>query len=92
MGMSATTLYYLLICLVVGVWAIAVIGFWYGQKLLTRQNVLVKQLLPYLEQIQKERESIRSISIPDTTPLSKLKDVTLPDNVQIDFQHRHSQE
>ena len=90
--MSATTLYYLLLCLVLGIWAIVVMSFWYGRKLLQRQNIMVKQLMPYLRQIQKERETIRSLSIPDTTPLSKLQDMTLPDNVQVDFRHQSSQE
>ena len=90
--MSATTLYYLLLCLVLGIWAIAVIGFWYGRKLLQRQSMLTKQLMPYLSQIQKERETIRCLSIPDTMPLSKLQDMTLPDNVQVDFQHHPPRE
>jgi len=90
--MSATTLFYLLLFLVLGIWAVAVIGFWYGQKLLARQKTLINRLMPYLEQIQKERETIHSLSIPDTTPLSKLQDVTLPDNVHVDFQHQHSLE
>ena len=90
--MSATTLYYLLVCLVLGIWAIVVISFWYGRKLLERQRVLVSQLIPYLKQVQTERETIRSLSISDSTPLSKLQNMTLPDNVQVDFQHHHSQE
>ena len=90
--MSATTLYYLLVWLVLGIWAIVVISFWYGRKLLERQRVLVSQLIPYLKQVQTERETIRSLSISDSTPLSKLQNMTLPDNVQVDFQHHHSQE
>ena len=90
--MSATTLYYLLIFLVLGVWAVAVIGFWYGRQLLECQKGLIAQLLPYLKQIQTEQETIRSLSIPDSMPLSKLQDVALPDNVRVDFQHQHHQE
>ena len=89
--MSATTLFYLLIVLVTGVWAVAVIGIWYGRKLLQRQSDLVKSLLPYLKQVQQERETIRSLSISDATPLSNLQDITLPENVRIDFQHQMTQ-
>lgn len=87
--MSSTTLFYLLICLVLGIWGIVVICFWYGRKLLERQSALVAQLIPYLKQIQTERETIHSLSISDSTPLSKLQDMTLPDNVQVDFLHQH---
>lgn len=90
--MSATTLFYLLICLILGIWAVAVIGFWYGRKLLDRQSFLMAELIPLLKQIQKEQEMVHSLSIPDTTPLSKLQDMTLPDNVHVDFQHRQSRE
>ncbi len=90
--MSAVTLFYLLICLVIGVWGIAIIGFWYGRKLLTHQKELIEQLIPYMQQVQNERDTIRSLSISDATPLSKLQNVTLPDNIQIDFQHHNSQE
>ena len=85
--MTATTLFYLLVCLVLGIWALVIISFWNARKLLQRQNMLVNQLMPYLKQIQKERDTIHALSIPDTTPLSKLQDMTLPDNVNIDFQH-----
>ena len=85
--MTATTLFYLLVCLVLGIWALVIISFWNARKLLQRQNMLVNQLIPYLKQIQKERDTIHALSIPDTTPLSKLQDMTLPDNVNIDFQH-----
>ncbi len=85
--MTATTLFYLLVCLVLGIWALVIISFWNARKLLQRQNMLVDQLIPYLKQIQKERDTIHALSIPDTTPLSKLQDMTLPDNVNIDFQH-----
>lgn len=89
--MSATTLFYLLICLVTGVWALVLVSIWYGRQLLRRQANLIADLIPYLEQIQKERETIRSLSISDKTPLSRLQNMTLPDNIQIDFQH-HTQE
>ena len=85
--MTATTLFYLLVCLVLGIWALVIISFWNARKLLQRQNMLVNQLMPYLKQIQKERDTIHALSIPDTTPLSKLQNMTLPDNVNIDFQH-----
>ncbi len=88
--MSATTLFYLLIGLLVGIWLIVLISFWYGRRLLERQSALIASVLPYLKQVQQERETLCSLSIPDTTPLSKLQDMTLPDNVQVDFQHRHS--
>ena len=90
--MSATTLFYLLTFLVLGVWVVAIISFVYGRKLMERQTMLMKQLLPCLKQLGIERETIRSLSIPDTTPLSKLRDMTLPDNVQVDFQHNHTRE
>ena len=86
--MTATTLFYLLVCLVLGIWALVIISFWYARKLLQRQSVLASQLIPYLKQIQKERDTIQALSIPDTTPLSKLQGMTLPDNVNIDFQHQ----
>ena len=90
--MSATTLFYLLICLVLGIWGIVIISFWYGRKLLERQSAMISQLLPYLKQTQTECETIRSLSISDSTPLSKLQHMTLPDNVQIDFQHQQPEE
>ena len=90
--MSATTLFYLLICLVLGIWGIVIISFWYGRKLLERQSAMIAQLLPYLKQAQAERETIHSLSISDSTPLSKLQDMTLPDNVKIDFQHKQPEE
>ena len=90
--MSATTLFYLLIFLVIGVWFVAVIGFWYGRKLLKKQADLVATLMPYLAQVQQERQTIHSLTISDKTPLSHLKDITLPDNVDIDFHHHSAEE
>lgn len=85
--MTATTLFYLLICLVLGIWALVVISFWYGRRLLHRQSLMISDLLVYLRRIDQDCTTIRSLSIPDSIPLSKLQDVTLPDNVQVDFQH-----
>lgn len=89
--MSAVTLFYLLIFLVVGVWAVAVTSFWYGQKLLKKQAALVADLMPFLNQVRKERESVRLLEISDKTPLSRLENVQLPDNVRVGFKH-HSEE
>ena len=90
--MTATTLFYLLLVLVLGIWALVVLSYWYGRKLLQKQQQLTNLLLPYLAQVQTERETIHALSIPDTTPLSRLKDINLPDNVQVDFQHHQKSE
>ena len=89
--MSAVTLFYLLIFLVVGVWAVAVASFWDGQKLLKKQAALVADLMPFLNQVRKERESVRLLEISDKTPLSRLENVQLPDYVRVGFKH-HSEE
>ena len=90
--MSATTLFYLLVCLVTGVWALAIISFFYGRSLLKRQKILIEKLLPYLQQIYSERQTIRSLSISDQTPLGDLQNITLPDNIRVDFQHNTPKE
>ncbi len=90
--MSAVTLFYLLFFLVVGIWTVAVIGFWYGQKLLKKQAALVADLMPFLNQVRKERETVRLLEISDKTPLSKLENINLPDNVQVGFKHHSDQE
>ena len=90
--MTATTLFYLLMALVLGIWALVILSYWYGRRLLQRQQQLTDLLLPYLQRVQSERETIHALSIPDTTPLSRLKDINLPDNVQVDFQHYQESE
>ena len=90
--MTATTLFYLLTALVLGIWALVILSYWYGRRLLQRQQQLTDLLLPYLQRVQSERETMHALSIPDTTPLSRLKDINLPDNVQVDFQHYQESE
>ncbi len=90
--MTATTLFYLLVVLVCGIWALVVLSWWYGRRLLQHQQQLTDKLMPYLVQIQTERETIHQLSISADTPLSRLKDINLPDNVQVAFQHQEQGE
>ena len=90
--MSATTLFYLLLFLVLGIWFLVILCYWYGRRLLQRQQELTNMLLPYLNQAQRERETIHSLAISDTTPLSRLQDIELPDNVRVDFRHENKGE
>lgn len=90
--MTATTLFYLLMALVCGIWALVVLSWWYGRRLLQHQQQLTDKLMPYLAQIQTERETIHQLSISADTPLSRLKDINLPDNVQVAFQHQEQGE
>lgn len=90
--MTATTLFYLLVALVCGIWALVVLSWWYGRRLLQHQQQLTDKLMPYLVQIQTERETIHQLSISADTPLSRLKDINLPDNVQVAFQHQEQGE
>ena len=90
--MTATTLFYLLVALVCGIWALVVLSWWYGRRLLQHQQQLTDKLIPYLVQIQTERETIHQLSISADTPLSRLKDINLPDNVQVAFQHQEQGE
>ena len=90
--MTATTLFYLLVALVCGIWALVVLSWWCGRRLLQHQQQLTDKLMPYLVQIQTERETIHQLSISADTPLSRLKDINLPDNVQVAFQHQEQGE
>jgi len=86
--MSVSLLFVVLVVLTIGIWAVAFIAFWYGQKLLELQKQEIKQLLPYLKKIKSDQETLKSLTVSDETPLMKLKDITLPDNVQVNFLHK----
>ena len=86
--MTASTLFWLLFFLTLGVWGCLILGFWYGQNLLKQQQKSFKQLLPYLKKIHQDQETLKSLTLSDEMPLSQLKDITLPDNVRVNFSHK----
>lgn len=86
--MSTSVLFYILLFLTLGVWMSAFVGFWYGRRLLELQRQEIKQLLPYLKKIKSDQETLKSLTVSDETPLMKLKDITLPENVQVNFLHK----
>ncbi len=86
--MTVAVLFGILILLTVGVWCCAIMGFWYGQKLLKQQKEELKSLLPYLKKIKQEQDTLKSLTVSDEMPLSRLKDITLPENVHINFSHK----
>ena len=89
--MSATIFFTVLILLTIGVWSVAVISFWYGRELLKRQRVLSTAFLPYLEKIEKEKETLKALHIDKNEPIEKYRNVTLPDEVHIAFTDRNQE-
>ena len=57
-------------------------------KFLRNEQKNLSQMLPYLKKIKAEQESLKTLTVSDDMPLSKLKDVSLPENVQIRFSHK----
>ncbi len=86
--MTALTLFWLLLSLTLGIWGCLLVCFWYGHQLLKQQEKYFTQLTPYLKKIQKDQDTLKSLTMSDDMPLSKLKNITLPDNVQVNFTHK----
>lgn len=86
--MSVSILFWLLVALTIGVWGCALIGFWYGQKLLAQQQKDFKCLVPYLKKIIADQETLKSLTISDDIPLAKLEKIDLPENVRLNFSHK----
>lgn len=83
--MSSIVFFGILILLVVGVWLVAAISLWYGRELLKRQRILTLALLPYLKKMEQDKATMNALHIDKDEPLSKYKDVTLPDEMNIRF-------
>ena len=83
--MTAGIFFTVLILLIVGVWAVAVISLWYGRELLKRQQELTQILLPYLKCVEKDNATIQALCIDKNEPIEKYRDVTLPDKVRVSF-------
>ena len=83
--MSTTIFFTVLILLTIGVWAVAIISFWYGRELLKRQRILTTCLLPYLKKMEQDKATLKALHIAKDEPIEKYRDVTLPDEVHIAF-------
>ena len=83
--MTAVFLFSILVILTVGIWMVVVISLWYGRELLKRQRALTYLLLPYLKKIEQEKATLKSLHIDKNELISKYKEVTLPDEVQVAF-------
>ena len=85
--MSTVIFFGVLVLLTVGVWLVAVISLWYGRELLRRQRVLTKALLPYINKLEQDKQTMKALRIDKDEPLSKYQEVVLPDELDIDFSH-----
>ena len=83
--MSTIIFFCVLILLTIGIWMVAVISLWYGRELLKRQRVLTMALLPYLKKMERDKGVMKALHIDKDEPISKYKDVTLPDELDITF-------
>ena len=83
--MSAIIFFGILFLLTVGVWLVAVISLWYGRELLKRQKALTMALLPYFKKMEQDKATMKALHIGKDEPLSKYKEVTLPDEINIRF-------
>ena len=89
--MSAAVFFVILLLLTIGIWLVVVISLWYGRELLKRQRVLSTAFLPYLEKIEKEKETLKALHIDKNEPIEKYRNVTLPDEVHIAFTDRNQE-
>lgn len=83
--MSVLVLFVVLFLLMLGAWVFAAISLWYGRELLKRQRILTRALLPYLKKMEQDKATMKALQIDKDEPLSKYQNITLPDEIHIDF-------
>ena len=83
--MTTSIFFTILVLLTLGIWIVAICNFWYGRELLKRQKALMETFLPYLKKTEQDKETLKALNIDKNEPLSKYKEVVLPDEVHLSF-------